>query len=465
MQSGGGVEPGDGLRVGIARNARREVRQIGAERRDGVDFEREDPAGLIEGHARLGMVVARLRIRHQRLGPGRGPLDRALQQHRGPDHGRDLDREMGFQPEPAADIRRDHPELVLGHEERVFGEPAPQIMGRLAGRPQRDVPSRAVAFGEIGAGLQRGSGDAVGVERHRDHVMRPGEGRRRRLAVAALDLEDQVGAELLVQDRRVGIEAARDGGDRRQGIVVDRDRLGAVDRAVAVLGDHGGDHVADMVDLAGGERRAQHFVHRPSVGERHRVDAGQRPEPSRLPVGGGEHPEHPRQRRRRAIDAADAGMGVGRAHEGDMRRAGGLDIVDEPTAPLEELVVLAAPQPLSDIHFRVPYSPGSITGRAEPGVKPPLAAAAAMRYRGRQRERNADERIVDHPGFHGPRRRRHLHLRRNRVAARGKTPDHGPVAALPLTPTARTGSRAPSIWAGHRRCRAPARRRRCGSGA
>ena len=180
----------------------------------------------------------------------------------------------------------------------------------------------------------------------------------RRRAVAALDLEDQVGAEPLVQHGRVLVQAARDVGDRGQGVVVDRDRLGAVERGITVVRDHRGHHVAHVMHLAGGERRAQHLVHRPPVGERHRVNAGEFAEPGRLPVLGGQHLQHARQRRRRArIDPVYAGMGVGRADEGDMGSPGRLDIVDEPPAPLEEFVVLPAPQPLSDIHFSIPVSP------------------------------------------------------------------------------------------------------------
>ena len=112
-------------------------------------------------------------------------------------------REMAFQPEPAADIWRDHAELVLGNMERVLGEPALEIVRRLAGRPERDVAGRLVEFGQIGARFQRTAGDTVGIERQRDGAMRGRERGFRRRAVAALDLEDQVGDEPLVQHGRV----------------------------------------------------------------------------------------------------------------------------------------------------------------------------------------------------------------------------------------------------------------------
>ena len=211
--------------------------------------------------------------------------------------------------------------------------------------------------------------------------MRARERRRRRRAVAALDFEDQVGAELLVQHRRIRIEAARDVGDRRQGFVIDRDRLGAVDRRVAVVRDDGGHHVAHVVDLARGERRAQHLVHRPSVRERHRMDAGERAQPRRRPVLGGEHPEHARQRPGGArVDAPDPGMRVGRANEGDMRGAGGLDIVDEPPAPLEKLVVPRGAS-ASDRHTFPPSGPPLSrinNGRGRTGCQAGLGAGGGV---------------------------------------------------------------------------------------
>ena len=80
-----------------------------------------------------------------------------------------------------------------------------------------------------------------------------GERGGRLFPVAALDLEHQIGAEFLMQDRRVPIQRVGDVGDRGQRLVVDVDRLRRVLGVVACLGDHAADHIADMAHLVAGE--------------------------------------------------------------------------------------------------------------------------------------------------------------------------------------------------------------------
>jgi hypothetical protein len=65
MQAGGPVEPGHRLGIGISRNARSKVAQIGTQRRKGIDLHREDAALTIESHPGNTVVIARLRIRKE----------------------------------------------------------------------------------------------------------------------------------------------------------------------------------------------------------------------------------------------------------------------------------------------------------------------------------------------------------------------------------------------------------------
>ena len=108
------VEAGHGLRIGIAGNAGREIAEIAAERRDGIDLHGHDPAVAVEPHAGAGVVIARLRVGQEGLGARGGPFDRPAQQLRGPHDGRDLDGEVALDAEAAADVGRDSPDAVLG---------------------------------------------------------------------------------------------------------------------------------------------------------------------------------------------------------------------------------------------------------------------------------------------------------------------------------------------------------------
>ena len=73
--------------------------------------------------------------------------------------------------------------------------------------------------------------------------------------IALLDLMDQVGAKLFMQDRGIRIERLGGVGQSRQRRVVDLDRLGGIQRLISGFGDHHGDGVAHMPDLAAGEDR------------------------------------------------------------------------------------------------------------------------------------------------------------------------------------------------------------------
>ena len=138
-----------------------------------------------------------------------------------------------------------------------------------------------------------------------------GAGQRgfRLLAIAALDIEHEIGAEPLVHERRAGRDRRARIADAGQRLIIDRDRLGGVFRRKAVFGDDRGDDVADVAHFVAGESRPRRIVHRPAVGERHRMHDGELAVAGALPVFGGErqqHAGHGSARLRR--DLADARM-------------------------------------------------------------------------------------------------------------------------------------------------------------
>ena len=161
MQVRRAIKPGDGLRIGIAGNARREIAEIAAERRERVDLQRDDAAVAVEAHARARDVVARLRIGDQRFRARGGPFHGTPEPPRGPHDGRHLDREIALEPEAATDVRRHHADFVLGDVQRVEREPAPQVMRHLRGGVERREIGRRVVVAEIGARLHRAAGEPL----------------------------------------------------------------------------------------------------------------------------------------------------------------------------------------------------------------------------------------------------------------------------------------------------------------
>ncbi len=164
---------------------------------------------------------------------------------------------------------------------------------RLLGRGvERVAVARRIVFAEIGARLQRIGGEPAVVQVERDDFGGAGQRAFRLLAIAALDIEHDVGAEALVQERRAGRERRARIADAWQRLIVDRNRLGGVFCRKAALRHHRGDDVADVAHFVAGESRPRRIVHRPAVGKRHRVHDGELAVAGALPVFGGERQQH-----------------------------------------------------------------------------------------------------------------------------------------------------------------------------
>ena len=147
------------------------------------------PSRRADIFSRLDLVAAVVR-RHQRLGPGLGVLDR-LAQPAG-DHQRDdlLGGDLQFAAEPAADVRGDHPELVLRD---ALGERDHQLedVRDLGRRPHGDLLAGRVDHGRPRLHERRDQpllaedpfdDDLIGVGRRRGQrvVDAPARCRRRR---------------------------------------------------------------------------------------------------------------------------------------------------------------------------------------------------------------------------------------------------------------------------------------------
>ena len=317
MEIRGLVEAGDRLRIGIAGDAGRKVAEIAAQRRERVDLHRDDASIAVETHAGGGVVVARLRVGEKCLGAGRGPFDRAPQQLRSPHHRRHFDREISLDPEGAADIGRNDPDLMFGNVQCVDREPAPQVVRLLGGGIERVAIARGVVVAQIRARLDRIGRQAVVVEAELHDLRRRGHRCLGLAAVPALDLEHEIAAELFMHERRAQRHGVTRGGDRGQRVVRDLHRFGRVLGGEPGVGHHRGDDVADVVHLVACEGRAGSDVHGTAVAERHRMHDGELAVSGLGPIVGGQGQQHARPRGRgprRHRD--DPRVGMRAAHEG-----------------------------------------------------------------------------------------------------------------------------------------------------
>ncbi len=245
------------------RDARRHQAQVGTHVGEQVDVQRENGAVALGCDRDVLDLVAAVVGREQRLRAGLGPLDRLAQLDRRGEDEDLLGRDLQLAAEPAADVRGDHPQLVLGHAR--------------GGRRQRleDVRDlRRRPHGQLLTG--RVDDDGAGLHERRDEPLLaepppdddrigvllgggdrvPGAPARAGLAGVEHPVRARVRAEVGVQqggalgERRLHVQ------DGRQVVVVDHDELRRVPSGGRVAGDHHGDAVTGEVHGVDGQRRA-----------------------------------------------------------------------------------------------------------------------------------------------------------------------------------------------------------------
>jgi hypothetical protein len=154
-----------------------------------------------------------------------------------------------------------------------------------------------------------------------------------------------VGAELLVYERGARFEGRLDVDDSGEVLVVDLDQAERLLGRARVGGQHDRHPVADVVDLADGERRVVGDLDvlgdRPAAGQPDRELARQ--------VHAGENRDHPRQRAGGpGVDPADTGVGERAAQHRHVERARRRDVVGPGGPAGDQRGVLAAGHALPD---------------------------------------------------------------------------------------------------------------------
>ena len=242
------------------------------------------------------------------------PFHRAADAARRPQHQRVVGK-GALEAEAAADVGRDHPDLVLRHVEDVRHLHA-RAVRILAGRIERVQIVGRVVVADRDPRLHGDGRQPVVLDPQLHHVLGLGEGGVGRLLVAEHQPEADIALRAVLPD----LGGALLGGvlevhDRRQRLVVDLDQLGGVARLGERLGHHEGDAVADEAHLVGDEQRLEGAV---ALGGaeilRHQM-GGEAAELLGQGVGAGEDAEHARRRLGLGdVDALDAGVRVRRQH-------------------------------------------------------------------------------------------------------------------------------------------------------
>ena len=302
-----------------------------------VAAQREDPPVPGRGDLALHHVVAGEPGGHEVLGPVLGPLHRPAGEHRADDRADVAGVDRHLVAEAAADVRRDHPDPVLGDagEHRVQRAVRVRCLG---GRPEGELLLDPVVVGDRPAGLQRRRVHAWEHHLLADDDLGPVEHRRGGRRVAGLPVEAVVvglARDVVADERRVRVERPAYVDDRREHVILDVDQLQRVARGVPVLGDDERDLLALEPDLVGRE----HGLH--VAGER-----GHPGQAALLEHRAGDHRLDLRVRfRGERVDGDDPGVRHRRPQHGEVQHARQRDVVEVPSAAAHEPPVLLAEHP------------------------------------------------------------------------------------------------------------------------
>ena len=289
----------------------------------------------IDRHFDLPVLVALLRGGDEMLEPILDPLYRPLEEHRGEAGNHILRVKDQLGPEAAADIGRDHAHLVLVAPEHVAEQPLRRVR-HLRRAPQRQPVFERVVRRHGAAALDRMAAAAVLPQRFAKDVRRFLE-RRVDVAVAHVELGEQVVRRLAMRFRRAGAKGGAAVGGRGQRLVVDVDERRRILGDISIVRHHDGERLPDMHRLVARERRAVEvlLVARARQPDHHVLGREMRQE-----VRADEDRMHAGQRSRGCfVDAPDRGMRMRAAHEGGVQHAGEPDIVDEAAFALQQWLV------------------------------------------------------------------------------------------------------------------------------
>ena len=225
----------------------------------------EQPAVVVEADLDLLQLATLVRRSDEVLPPILGELHRPAERPRGHRNQHLLrPRVHDLHPETAADIRRDHLHLAEIQAE-LGGHRSPHPGRGLGGRPDAQPARVGIPAGQHSPALQRRGRRPFDREIQPQPVRRGGDRRR-----GVADLLHQVGRHVsryVVVHQALGRPGRRHADHRGQRLIGHRDPLHRVLGQVAILRDHQGDRLADVVHLVPGQ-----YVLGTSMGQRRMRD-------------------------------------------------------------------------------------------------------------------------------------------------------------------------------------------------
>ncbi len=338
-----GVLPRQQGRIQIGRHRRRERRHVGAEIGDGFGAQAQNPAAGIEGHFRVGHVIAAMSIGEEGFAAVGDPLHRTVDAPRRPQRDHFLRVDENFRAEAAADIGRDDAQLVLGRHADEGGDDEPSDVRILRRVPQRQMAGPGIVLGNGRAWLHSVRHQAIVDDIELGDVVRRLERGVDRFGIAEMPLVDGIVGCDLVDLRGAGLLRRRRIGDRRQHGVVDFHLFRGIARLRQRFGDHHRHRIADMARFADGERRVWRHLHRRAVFGMDHPAADEIADLVGGKFGTGEYRKHTRHAGGSlGVDRFDRGVGVRGADEKGVALTGAVDVVGVVALAGDEAVVFLA---------------------------------------------------------------------------------------------------------------------------
>ena len=180
--------------------------------------------------------------------------------------------------ETAAHIGGHHAQFMLGDAQHEGAHQQADHMGVLAGREQRMVTRTTGIVAHGHARLHRVGDEAVVHQLQRGDMVRILECliHRRFVLLHKAPVVAQVAGQFVMYFRRAVLDRVFHVDHRRQFGDIDHNRLGCVARLLQRVGNHGGNRLAHMADLAVGQHRMARLLHDFTVFVCHLPAAGDR---------------------------------------------------------------------------------------------------------------------------------------------------------------------------------------------
>ncbi len=324
------------------RDRGREGRQIGPHVGIGFGADGGEVVVRIQRQFDLGDVVTAMRVGHERLRPGGGPFDRALQclGREGAEGFLGIVENLGA--EAAAHVRGHHAQLVLGDIQDKRAHQQTDDMRVLRRCIKRRLTVMRCIIAHRHARLHRIRDQTVVHQFQRRDMRRVFH---RLLDGIAVFLDEapiiaQVAVQFVMHLGRALGDGLLHVDDSGQLVDLDDDGLHRVTRLTFGLGNDGGNLVADMPNLALGQNRVLRLLHDVAV------TAGDLPTTGdaahTLEILGGENPHHAIHRLGGgSVDRFYRAMRHVRAQENNMRLPGDVDVIGITPLPGQKANVFA----------------------------------------------------------------------------------------------------------------------------